>query len=161
MEENNDYPKIPDFSKTPTPEEIKETVGAVVGKVSEYADKVGDVADKITDKVGDVAGAIVDKIEEHADVIQYITPQIPVFISNIIFKILIFTFLILGIYLSWGIGGWFLFMTLTIFDVWYTKKIAARKLVGINYSCRIESNGDNTWKFEKLNDQLPTTAQRI
>lgn len=161
MEENNDYPKLPDFTKTPTNEEIKETVDAVVDKVNKYADKVGNVADKVSDKVGDVAGAIVDKIEEHANVIEFITPQIPVFVSNIIFKVLIFTFLILGISFSWGIGGWFLFMTLTILDVCYTKKIAARKLVGINYSCRIEPNGDNTWKFEKLVDQMPTTTQRI
>lgn len=48
------------------------------------------------------------------------------------------------------IFGWFTTILFTIFDIWYTQRIASLALAGIKYSCKTDSDGDFEWKFEEL-----------
>ena len=91
------------------------------------------------------------------------SPQTYIFLVNIGLKVAAILSLIFGMDFSAKstIVSWFIYSIFALSDFWFVKKIAFRTIVGINYSCKTDTNGDHIWTFEKLEDHQPSKAMKF
>ena len=115
--------------------------------------------ENIKENLNQLAEGITEKI---GSTLHYIKPLGPVFIPNIFYKFVVIICFLFGVGSEnhWQALGLFWFSLATLTDFWFVKKVAFRRQVCVNYSCKTDTNGDHLWSFEKLQNQMPTKMSK-
>ena len=115
--------------------------------------------ENIKENLNNIAGGITEKIDSG---LKYIKLLGPVFVPNILLKLFVILCFLLGVGAEnhWQACGFFWFGLSSLINFWFVKKIAFRRQVCINYSCKTDTNGDHLWTFEKMKTQQPTKSSK-